>query len=427
MINVIYDISLLGTAFYFERIRNGIARTIEGLLLGMKDVPGCSLTFSAYNTPEQLVQSQEYVAAHPSLSSCPLCRPTSSHLNLLLQAARQLYPSPEKAVAHRYRRRAVSFVINRVAAGGSLLDNESISSADVLHSSYYPLPQRPVGSARLQRFLTIYDMIPLLFPEYFEPQIVRNFTDIIRSIRPDDWVLAISESTKNDFCAWTGFDPARVFVTPLAASNLFYYCNDPLKNSQVRSRYGIPDGPYALSLCTLEPRKNIDHTIRCFVKTIREQRIPDLNLVLVGTKGWNFERIFTEIAHADDIRERIFVTGYVPDEELASLYSAAMMFVCPSLYEGFGLPLLEAMQCGVPVISSNSSSLPEVVGSAGLMVSPTDGDALCQAFWDLYRSSELRGEMSRKSLVRAERFSWEQCAEDTVAAYRVATAGNSGR
>jgi glycosyltransferase involved in cell wall biosynthesis len=421
--NVLFDISLLGSAHYYRRHRTGIARAIENLLDSLTTQNDCRLSFCAYNNLEQFIQSSAYLLHHPGVADRELCKSGSRVLDQLTRFASMVYPESVEGTSQKVRRRITSFFLKRVTLLQHSLDPASLARTDIFHATFYPLPEYVESTPTLQRFLTVYDMIPVLFPDYFEPQIIRNFNNIIKSIRPDDWVLAISESTKNDFCAWTNFDPARVFVTPLAASKLFYHCTDPVENNLVRKRYGIPDGPYALSLCTLEPRKNIDHTIRCFVKTIREQRIPDLNLVLVGTKGWDFDRIFAEIANADDIRERIIVTGYVPDEDLASLYSEAMMFVYPSLYEGFGLPLLEAMQCGVPVITSNSSSLPEVVGSAGLMVSPTDGDALCQAFWDLYRKSELRGELSRKSLERAELFSWNQCAADTVAAYRVATAG----
>ena len=119
-----------------------------------------------------------------------------------------------------------------------------------------------------------------------------------------------------------------------------------------------------------------------------------------------------------NLRHRIVITGYVPDEDLAALYSGAMVFVYPSFYEGFGLPPLEAMQCGVPVIVSNTSSLPEVVGDAGILVDPKDGDAICQGILNIYRDNILKMQMTANSLKNAERFSWKRCAEETLAAYR---------
>jgi glycosyltransferase involved in cell wall biosynthesis len=156
------------------------------------------------------------------------------------------------------------------------------------------------------------------------------------------------------------------------------------------------------------------------VRVVLGERIDDLYLVLTGVQGWHFDQIFEEIANADEVRDRIILTGFVPDGDLAPLYSGALAFVYLSLYEGFGLPPLEAMQCGTPVITSNTSSLPEVVGDAGIMIAPTDGDALCQALLDLYNDPALGQAMSRKSLERAKLFSWEKTVERTIDAYKLA-------
>ena len=184
----------------------------------------------------------------------------------------------------------------------------------------------------------------------------------------------------------------------------------------------IPAGRYVLSVCTLEPRKNLAHLIRCFAQLIQQERLPDLHLVLVGNLGWKYESIFAELTAAEGVRERIIITGYVADEDMAALYSGSLFFAYPSLYEGFGLPPLEAMQCGVPVITSNTSSLPEVVGDAGIMVSPQDGDALCQAMLRLViRHGNLRkAALAEKSLKQAAQFSWAKCAEQTLNAYEAA-------
>lgn len=418
--NIIFDISLLGSAHFFQRLNTGIARAIVNLFDSLMTIDECQLSFCAFNNLEQLIQSLDYQASHTEIHNCPFCHPGSKITNQLVRIAEQIYPNSTIVTSAMHRRRIVSFFLKRLNWFYRSLDQEKIKQADIFHSTFYPLPDYVHSSPALQRFITIYDMIPVLYPEYFEHQINKNFTKTMQSIRPDDWVIAISESTKNDFCNYLKFDPSRVFVTPLAASEMFYCCTDAERNAAVRERYQIPEGPYVLSLCTLEPRKNIDQTIRCFVRTIREQRIPDLSLVLVGTKGWDFDRIFAEITGASEMKNRIIVTGYVPDEDLASLYSDAMMFVYPSIYEGFGLPPLEAMQCGVPVITSNTSSLPEVVGDAGIMVSPDDGDGLCQAFWKLYCDGALRERMSVTSLERARQFSWKKCARDTVQAYSAA-------
>jgi glycosyltransferase involved in cell wall biosynthesis len=140
----------------------------------------------------------------------------------------------------------------------------------------------------------------------------------------------------------------------------------------------------------------------------------------VGAKGWRDEGIYAAIEDAGVVRDQIILPGYVADADLAPLYSGALAFVYTSLYEGFGLPPLEAMQCGVPVVTANTSSLPEVVGDCGLTVDPADADALSQAMLDLHRSAPLRAELAQKGLARSRHFTWDRCVHDTVAAYRAA-------
>jgi glycosyltransferase involved in cell wall biosynthesis len=170
----------------------------------------------------------------------------------------------------------------------------------------------------------------------------------------------------------------------------------------------------------MERRKNVEQVIKCFSRLVHEEGIKDLRLVLVGAQGLGYEGILNAIASFDIPRDSIVLTGYVADEDLAALYSGASGFIYLSLYEGFGLPPLEAMQCGTPVITSNTSSLPEVVGEAGIMVDPTDEDAICQSLLDVYRDAGLRAQMSRDSLDRARQFSWDRCVRETIAAYKTA-------
>jgi glycosyltransferase involved in cell wall biosynthesis len=149
-----------------------------------------------------------------------------------------------------------------------------------------------------------------------------------------------------------------------------------------------------------------------------EQHLRDLSLVLVGREGWLNDALFQAISESRSVRDRIIVTGYVPDTDLAPFYSGALAFVYPSVYEGFGLPVLEAMQCGAPVVTSNTSSLPEVVGEAGIMVDPADADALCAAMYELYSDPCLREDLAHRSMERAGQFSWDKCVQETLQAYR---------
>ena len=245
---------------------------------------------------------------------------------------------------------------------------------------------------------------------------------MLKSIDNNTWVTCISQATKNDLCNYLpSLNPSKVFVTHLAASDVFQKHSDPETTIAVRNRYNIPvHSPYVLSVCTLEPRKNIDHTIRCFVELIKEQKIKDLHLVLTGTVGWDYDKIFDELSSTPGMKNKIILTGYVPDEDLSVLYSDALVFVYPSFYEGFGLPPLEAMKCGVPVITSNTSSLPEVVGNAGITLDPKYSDGLTQSLLELYSKPSLRKEMSLKSISQAQNFSWEKCTSETLSAYKKA-------
>jgi glycosyltransferase involved in cell wall biosynthesis len=210
----------------------------------------------------------------------------------------------------------------------------------------------------------------------------------------------------------------------LAASDLFRPCTDQGRIANIREKYGIPIGAqYILTVGTLEPRKNVDHLIDAFSRFVREQHNRDLYLVIVGIKGWNYGRIFSRVSQEQWLRDRVRFAGYVPDADLSPLYSGALAFAYLSLYEGFGLPPLEAMQCGVPVIASNTSSFPEVVGDAGVLVNPTDLDRLCEAINTIYHSSSVRESMTRRSLARARRFSWDKCARDTLDTYKMALNG----
>jgi len=300
-----------------------------------------------------------------------------------------------------------------------VVPNAVLGKVDIYHSPFYPLPATTLRQSRLRRFLTLYDLIALRRPELFEPQVVAQMQQVLDSLTPADWVVCISEATRSDLLAFRpDLDPAHVRVTHLAAAEHFHPDLREDRWVELKRKYHLPDQPYALTLSTLEPRKNIAQVIRCYARLVADGQVGDLRLVMVGTRGWKMESIFEELDRLGSLRERVIVTGFVPDEDLAPIYAHASMFVYPSLLEGFGLPPLEAMQCGVPVITSNTSSLPEVVGDAGITVSPTDADALCQAMITLLRDSERSRDLARRGRERAATFSWARCAAETLQAYR---------
>jgi glycosyltransferase involved in cell wall biosynthesis len=288
---------------------------------------------------------------------------------------------------------------------------------DVFHSTFLPLPSKET-TLDLPRVLTIYDLIFLNKPEYGTPELNELLNCVISSIDIErDWVACISEFTKQELCTYTGMQPDRVIVTPLAAGEWFKPIDNAELITEVRQRYGIPEGQYFLTVATLQPRKNLSHLISSFFKFIVENPTIPVNLVLVGTPSWEYEATFDAAESSHSLRSRVIFTGYIPNSALSAIYSGAKGFVFPSLYEGFGLPTLEAMQCGTPVIASNTTALPEIVGDAGLLVAPTDSDELCDAMLRLIEDDQLVERLRRKGLQRAKQFTWSSCADQTVALY----------
>jgi glycosyltransferase involved in cell wall biosynthesis len=314
-----------------------------------------------------------------------------------------------------------------VRSGGQLLDRtihpavvDAPAGADVFHSTHVPLPPRPRGRSP-QRLLTIYDLRQRRFPELYDARSTAVAETILNSVGPRDWVITSSEASRAELVAFGVAEPQQVFVVPLAADrNLFHPCSDPEVLRRVRGRYGIGDGPYILSVNSIDIRKNMHQAIRAFTRLVRQERLGDLQLVIAGSAGSGSPLLTSAIAEAAEVRGRIVQAGFVEDDDLAALYSGATAFLYPSFYEGFGLPPLEAMQCGTAVITSNASSLPEVVGDAGVMVRADDLDALCGAMLDLVTKPALRRSLQEKSLARAAEFSWQRTAAGVVAAYRAA-------
>ena len=426
---VIYDISTLGKGFINPKAKTGIYRVVESLLLELvqsSEINISAISFNQISTIwEDIISSlylQDQNQQKINFDSC-----FTSRLNLILiyQTAAKLQRRLLRFSLEKYPiLYKPSLAIEVPFKLISKLDIKNIFSPqkfNVYHSPFYPTPNRTT-TQNLQRVLTIYDLLPILTPHHFTQNNRSKFKTIINSIdRHQDWITCISENTKQDFCNYTDMNPDRVFITPLAASDNFYPIINPNTISQKLIEYSIPPKPYLLSLCTLEPRKNLSFLLRCFARILAQDPSLDLNLVLVGVSGWKNNDIFQTLRDNSILRNHVIFTGYIPDRDLSAIYSGALAFVYPSLYEGFGLPPLEAMQCGTPVITSNTSSLPEVIGDAGIMIDPKNSDDLCQAMLDVINSQSLRNQLSQKGINRAKQFSWSKCAEETIKIYKIAT------
>jgi glycosyltransferase involved in cell wall biosynthesis len=211
----------------------------------------------------------------------------------------------------------------------------------------------------------------------------------------------------------------RITVTPLAAAPRFAPVTDEAKRRRVRERYGLT-GEYILAVGSIQPRKNLVRLIRAYTRLSCSHVAGNLpSLVLVGKKAWLFAETI-RAAKASGLGKKVIFTGYVPESDLPLLYTDALCFVYPSYFEGFGLPPLEAMSCGTPVITGNRTSLPEVVGDAALMVDPFNEEAITDALRLMIQDTELRHDLSRKGLEQARRFNWRETARLTLDAYEQA-------
>ncbi|WP_213952847.1 glycosyltransferase [Variovorax sp. dw_954] len=292
-------------------------------------------------------------------------------------------------------------------------DHQPSDDADILLSPFGVAPKAWLTDHRVLHAHIVYDLIGINRPEYFPEVAAAEVRAIVDSLHDHTVIFAISESTKNDLlAARPDLSPRQVTVIPLAAGTAFRPCEDEEKKVAMRARYGIPAGvPYVLSLATLEIRKNLEQVVNAFVRHLEADDASEMHLVLSGMSGWKLERMNEALSAAAKWRHRIVLTGFVDDEDLSALYSDANCFVYLSRYEGFGLPPLEAMACGTPVICSDNSSLPEVVGEAGLMFDADDVAGVADAIGQIAASDTYRRELSQAGIQRARLFSWARCAD----------------
>jgi len=281
------------------------------------------------------------------------------------------------------------------------------AGADLLHGVHYELPRR----RRLPQVVTVHDLTLVTHPEWHEPSKVRFFGWAMRrAVAVAERVLCVSANTARDLATHLHVDAERIDVTPLGTDLR------PASEQAVtglRQRLGV-DGPYVLGLGTLEPRKDLPALVRAFAALAGE--VPH-TLVLAGLAGWGAGAVAEAIA-SSGVRDRILLAGYVPEADKAALFTGADLFCYPSRYEGFGLPVLEAMACGTPVVTTTGGSLPEVAGDAALLVEPGDADALAVAIGKLVGDRGERVALVQRGLVRAAGFTWNHCAALTAAAYR---------
>lgn len=300
---------------------------------------------------------------------------------------------------HKFERTALAFELLRL-------------HVDVLHSPDF-IPPRRVG--KVARVITVHDLNFLLYPQFQTPDSLRYYAGNIRAaVREADHILAVSRSASDDLGNLLGVPAEKITVQPEGVTPDFR----PLPVQEVQGtlrRLNLP-ATYLLFVGTLEPRKNLTGLLEAYHTLLGDSAV--LPLVVVGQRGWLYEPIFEKAAELG-LGEHVRWCENVTPADLPAVYNGAAALVLPSFYEGFGLPALEAMACGIPTVVSKRGALPEVVGDTGLMIDPDRPDSLVEALRCILTDSELRQRSSQSGLMRAAMFTWQRSAEIALSVYRL--------
>lgn len=310
-----------------------------------------------------------------------------------------LYKSDNQNIRIKHALLILSRFYDKYINQAKKVDVSNIEKFDAYFSPFTP-PSKNIEDARIKKFRMIHDVIPIL-----EKGVATSPIDwyyrVYSTINNRDFYLTNSDYTRVDVLKHFPFlNPTHVKTTLLAANEKFY----PDKKDSDK---------YVFSLCTLGKRKNLLFGVRNFFKFIEENNINDLKLVLGGSVWKKFEKEFDAELNKYD-RSKIVLAGYIEEDDLRQYYSSAICFIYPSLYEGFGLPVLEAMKCGCPVITSDRSSLPEVIGNCGLIINPEDDNSMVEALKKMYFDEDFRNQCAQKGVARSMTFSWDKCANEIL-------------
>lgn len=264
--------------------------------------------------------------------------------------------------------------------------------------------------------ISIMDLSYLYFPQMFKKRDLWQLrTWTAASIKKAKKILTISESSKNAIIDHYQVEPKKVVVTypGVKLKAQMSKCKTITQSSKLKTKYGI-ESDYLLYVGTLQPRKNLIRLIEAFNRTIEQSNNRTMKLVIVGKKGWLYDEIFSKVKELG-LEKKVIFTGFVPDEELPAFYQGAQCFVLPSLYEGFGIPALEAMAYGCPVVASNVSSLPEVIGEAGIFVNPESIESIAQGIEKVLKlKPSEREKLVKRGKEQVKKFTWQKCAKETL-------------
>jgi glycosyltransferase involved in cell wall biosynthesis len=406
-VRVLLDVSPVGSR---PETRTGLARVALSLGLALASRPDVSLAACSCGSVDASRQFRDVRRAYPELGGLDIEPGPFERLYLAATHGRQWLPPRLGTVATR----RFGQVVNRCR---NPLRGHDIRRFDVFHSTYASIP-RIVRRARLPVVITVHDLTPLKVASALMPPHQIGVTRrILHSIQPDDWVVCVSEHTRRDFLEYSSHRDDRTVTIPNGIDHrAFLPVHDAEALRRVRGMFDIGMKPFVLTLSSLAPHKNLA-TLAAAWPAVR-RRCGDGILVIAGGAAAQRDELaalFTKHGEPESIR----FTGFVGDDVYRALASACQAFLFPSIYEGFGLPVLEAMACGAPVICANTASLPEVAGQAGRLLPPLDDRAWSAAIAEAL-AGPVREGADERSLEQARRFSWDACAEQLVRVYSAA-------
>lgn len=342
--------------------------------------------------------------------------PHAPEVRLLVQGLRPavLPPPPE---GFRYRRtpfseRTLARLWHRL---GAPLPVETFAGHVALyHGMDFTLPPT---LPRTRTVVTVYDLAYERYPDDTMPGMQQHLARLVpRAVAQADRVIAISQATRADLVALYGADPSRVAVIVPGVDSRFNPERQPGERRRIREKYGLPGGDFLLTVGTLQPRKNHARLVEAYARAL-DAAASEVPLVIAGARGWAYGAVHDAIGRLK-LAGHVIFPGFVDDADLPALYRTALAVAYPSLYEGFGLPVAEAMACGTPVVTSNVSSLPEAAGDAALLVDPLDTGALADALARLLTDDALRDDLRTRGLAQAAQFTWQRAAEGLWGVYR---------
>lgn len=406
---ILYDISLLGRGYSCALDRTGLYRFAEETLKHLSS----NNTIDLYLTTSQLnfSESSAYIAEHfPTLSS-KILNPQSSASSLFIKwlqwsltnfRTANIMPRTMTKIEHH-----LGFLLEYLGFSFPFIPNHKKEFFDVYFSPKYQIPKQVAMIKSIRKIIFLHDMLPMLYPQFSPLSSRVLYKHLVSSFNNNMLILCNSITTKNDLLKFRpDIIEKNTHILPLCTSPIFKPTNDELILTEIKTKYNIPlQSKYIFTISSLNPRKNFSHVIRSFIAFIKEYNIDDLYLVVTGPKGWHFSDIFQTLDDLGDYKSKIILTGFVDEEELPYLYTGALASVCASLYEGFGYPALESMQCGTPAIVSGNSSLAEVVGDAGIKIDPQNQEDLINALYRIYHDKDYRGLLIRSAYKQAEKFS----------------------